>query len=154
MKTIRTIICIAILAQCLYSCSANGKIEIRPTSEGCLYIPDALFRDPNLIDTAGPLDEEYMNTIFVSEPKLRTLYQNRETLVQNSKSAYLINTSSDEVLNFTVRTTANDSLRTTSTRVIKLNPGQESEIGCEAFLNEKFEIVKVSYEIVGSTKKP
>lgn len=138
------------------SCSkSNGKVEYRKTETGCLEIPDMLFRDPNLKDTTMRMDgilDEYTLKLLAENSKAKFLYEKRKQVESESEAAYLINTSSSNIISFTIKSISNDIVKTSSTQVYKTNPGEEVLIGCNSYINNKYEIIKQEFEIVGERK--
>ena len=94
------------------SCSkSNGKVEYRKTETGCLEIPDMLFRDPNLKDTTMRMDgilDEYTLKLLAENSKAKFLYEKRKQVESESEAAYLINTSSSNIISFTIKSISND----------------------------------------------
>lgn len=129
------------------SCS-HGKIDYNNRTPDCLKI-----NDPSFDDTLG----------IPSEEKLSELKNRNNRIFETVKTATLSNTSSNKIINFTIKIEANKNSPnpTSRTEIVKLNPGEEYELGCTksvSYLVDKsdktirldsLEVTEYNYSIVG-----
>ena len=129
--------CIAI-SFCLISCNQlNGKIDYRQNKPSCVVYPSELIS----VDTARVV------TTTENQPKNEDEIE-KAAIESDAHQVYLINTSTSKSYAFTVKTIPNDSTSST-TSIIKLNPGEERWVGCDTYLTHLKKIVKIKYEVVG-----
>lgn len=139
----------------LVRCS-EGKIEYERTENSCFHYPSSL-EDGHfpLADTVlmGTYYEDSLQIMNSSNEKLIFLFKNGEQLKNEAKSVYLINTSTTDIIYYTVKTTFDDNFKTSNTQVYKTNPGEKVFIGCDSYIKNNLEVVKQKFEIVGERRK-
>lgn len=131
---------------------SEGKINLNKTSDcKSISLPKT--------DTLGvPLNLDEIITDLVKK---------NESIFDKSEAATLINTNSSEVITFTVKvekTQDRQQVQSSETILVKLNPGEESYLGCtqqatfildstrQSFRIDTFEITKYKYSITGALK--
>lgn len=136
----------------LISCS-NGKIEYEKTKDGCFRIPNLMFGYDDSIPLTDTAKINLNDLSDISEDSMEAMSSRKRAIEKESESAYLINTSTSDIIYFTIKATSNDSFKTTTTQIYKTNPGEKVYIGCNSYMNSDLKIIKRDYEIVGQVKK-
>lgn len=151
MRTIfASILCIEILF--LIGCS-NGKIENRKTSVSCFDIKNQNFGD--LIDSGFVGDEllRQENRLKIKDQNFKKLEERKTEIEKEASEIYLVNTSSSNIIAFTVKTIITDNSNiTTETKIYKTNPGEEISLGCTFFIDNNNFLLNRQSKIVGEVK--
>ena len=96
---------------------------------------------------------DYKEEILQRE-KERAIFEEKELAFNKanpSRKVFLINSSNNSELNFTIKRTINYKFPEISTEIITLKPGLQEELGCDKIKKED-KIYNINYEIVAEYK--
>lgn len=147
-KRLFTFLIILITLVIYFSSCSNGKIVYSNRTPNCLEI-----RFPEFDDTLGISSEASLSE-----------YRNRNRgIFENIKTVILSNTSRSKIISFTVKIDASKDLpnSTSQTEIIKLNPGEQHELGCTKTISyvidkkrktirlDTLDVIAYNYSVVG-----
>ena len=71
---------------------------------------------------------------------------------KDRKCAYLINTNSNSIFKYTIKTTEASSPPSSTTKIYELYPGEEIYIDCDKYVEYERNIITRSFKVVGEIK--
>lgn len=147
LKSLIVLFCIFSMIGC-----SNGKIQYNYNSTDCMNINDPQQRPDTM-------------TVFADfDKKVIDLKKKYKDIFDKTKSVTLSNNSKSKIIRFTIKieTIKNASnIHSAETELIKLNPGEESNLGCsqslsfivndqgDSFRTDTLDLTEYKYSIVG-----
>lgn len=131
---------------------SNGKIQYIFNSVDCMDI-----NDPQQIPDSMMVSTDFHKEVINLKSKYKDIFD-------KTKSVILSNTSKSKIIKFTIKIETikgESNIHSYKTELIKLNPGEESILGCsqslsfvindkgDSFRTDTLELTKYTYSLVG-----